>query len=782
MRRRTHPHVGCCALVATALVVASCSSAKNADRSSRAVRAVTDLVAAPAALVNPFMGTGVGGAAVGNIDTSPAADVPFGMMQWGPDTTPHRADGGGYHFGDTATSGFSLTHLNGPGCAGLGDVPILPTVGALSDPEHATAQFTHAGEHAGPGHYSVALTDPRVDVELATTTRTGIARFTYPAGAAANVLFKVGDSAVAATRASVRIVGDDEVTGTVVSGEFCDTPGTYQLSFDARFNRPFRTVATWNGARVAEGGRAAAGTLPGASVSFAPSADRTVQMKVGISFVDLAGARANLDAEDPGWDIGRVERAATDRWNATLGRIRVGGGTTAAQQTFYSAMYRSLLHPNVFDDVNGAYPGLDGRTHIARGYTQYTNFSGWDIYRSEMPLLAMVEPGSTSDMMRSLLADYDQSGRLPKWPFTDVETGEMNGDAADAIIADADAFGADHFDARAALVAMVKGATTPGTSPGWDVERQDLDEYLRQGWVEQDRRDKTSFDYTIGGSETLEYAIDDYAIATVAGSLGDTNTATTFLTRAANWRHLFNPATGYLAARGADGSFPSGPPFQPSKQADIGQDGWEEGNSIQYTWSVPQDLHGLFALMGGNRVAVQRLDTFFTHLNTSRHEPYDWAGNEPALGIPWEYDYAGAPWRAQDVVRRIATTLYAATPNGEPGNDDLGAMSSWYVWAAIGMYPETPGRADMALASPMFSHVDITLGSPGASTTNRYVQHLSVAHAVLPSACGRAADDACPWLPASALRNGAELRFTLGPTPDRSWGSDPRAAPPSMTR
>ena len=751
------------------------------------------VVARPSTLVNPFMGTGVGGTAVGDIDGSPAADVPFGMMQWGPDTSPHRASGGGYFFGDTATSGFSLTHLNGPGCPGLGDISILPTVGTVGRgdaPESATDRFTHAAEHASPGRYAVALASPRVSVDIGVTTRTGIATFTFPRVAAANVLFKVADSAVASSDARARVIGSREVAGSVTSGDFCDVPGNYTLSFDAQFSRPFDRSGSWRAGAVAAGSRSASGARSGVYVSFDARTEGSVTMKVGISFVSVANARANLAAENHGWSTDAVARAASAQWDAMLGGIGIAGGTATERATFYSALYRSLLHPNVFSDDNGDYMGFDGRRHVAAGYTQYANFSSWDTYRSEVPLQAMLAPAQSSAMMRSLLADADQSGWLPKWAYTDVNADEMNGDSDDPILAEAYAFGARNFDAGRAVRDMVHGATAVGTGTGWDVERQDLDEYLTRGWVQSDRRDRTSLDYTIGGSETLEYAIDDNAIALLARSVGDDSVASTFRTRAEYWRHLFNPATGYLAARDASGAFPPGPAFQPSNQADIGQDGWEEGNSVQYTWNVPQDLRGLFDEMGGNAAAITKLDTFFTALNTSRHEPYDWAGNEPALGIPWAYDYAGAPWRTQDVVRRIATTLYAPTPNGEPGNDDLGALASWYVWAAIGLYPETPGSANLVLSSPMFSHVVIALGSgrtltidaPGASSANRYVQALQVQGTEAPAACGVAARAyQCPWLAASVTRTGAHLTYTLGPAPNRHWAAAPAAAPPSIT-
>ncbi len=737
------------------------------------------------------MGTGVGGTAVGNINDSPAADMPFGMIQWGPDTSPQRASGGGYSFGANALSGLSLTHLNGPGCPALGDIPILPTVGAIPRaPETTTARFSHASEHAAPGRYAVQL-DGGIAVDLAVTTRTGVARITFPASAQSNLLFKVADSAFAATDAHAQIVGDHEVTGWVESGHFCDTVGTYKLSFNAQFDRPFTRTGTWAKGAPNPPSSTADGPHSGIDVSFDTRTNRTVTMKVGISFVSVANARANLAAENHGWSVETVARAATAKWDAVLGRIGVAGGHAQDQATFYSALYRSLLHPNVFSDDNGQYTGFDGRTHtVASGSPQYANFSAWDTYRSQMPLVAMLAPREASAMMQSLVNDAAQSKFLPKLPFTDYETAEMNGDSVDPILASAYAFGARHFDARAALTAMVKGATTVGTGLGWDVERQDLDEYLAQGWIQVDRRDRTSFDYTIGGSETLEYAIDDSAIAQLATALGDRATAATFRTRAENWRHLFNPATGYLAARDANGSFPTGPAFQGSPLPGIGQDGWEEGNSIQYTWSVPQDLRGLFDAMGGNAVAVRKLDAFFTQLNTSRKQPYDWAGNEPALGIPWEYDFAGSPWRTQDVVRRIATTLYSATPNGEPGNDDLGAMASWFVWAAIGLYPETPGTANLVLSTPLFPQVTIRLGSgktigisaPGASAANRYLQRLDTTGFTASAVCTpQPRDYQCPWLPSAALTTGAQLHETLGPTPNRTWGTAPGAAPPSIT-
>jgi putative alpha-1,2-mannosidase len=359
---------------------------------------------------------------------------------------------------------------------------------------------------------------------------------------------------------------------------------------------------------------------------------------------------------------------------------------------------------------------------------------------------------------------------------------------------------------KAALAAMVKGATENETGHGLEIERQYLDEYVSQHYVDADSLDLTSIDYSIGGSVTLEYAIDDFAIARMAAAVGNQRLEGTMMARAHNWEYLFDPATGYLGARSDDGSFPPGPAFQADQLEPGGQLGFEEGNAIQYTWSVPQDLAALSSLMGGDAATVATLDTFFTSLNATRDLPYDWAGNEPSLWTPWEYDYVAAPWRAQQVVRRIADTLYSDMPVDEPGNDDLGAISSWYVWAAMGMYPVTPGTADLALASPLFPEVVVDLSdghrivihAPAASARRPYVHSLAVTGVAAPAPTSSCAPPGSapaavtagapssggsswdrPWLPASVLDTGGVLTFGLGSTPDKAWGSGPDSSPPS---
>jgi len=754
-----------------------------------------------AGLAHPLDGTGTGLVSPGTVGEFPGADVPFGMLQWSPDTSPDTVgSGGGYAYGDSSVNGFSLTHLSGTGCPSYQDIPILPTVGPLGDSPVTTSDtFSHAQERASPGRYSVELGPSPIGVTLADTTRTGIAGFDFPTGIQSNVLFKVADSANPATATGVHIVGDDTIEGQVTSGGFCGTGTSYTLHFAAWFNRPFAAAGTWT-ASGRTGQTSCTGTSCGAYATFDTTTQQHLLLKVGISFVSTANAAQNLAYEDPGWSLARVSAQAQAQWNGLLGRIAVRGGTAVQQHTFYTALYHSMLFPNVVSDVNGEYVGFDGRVHAARsGHEEYANFSEWDIYRSEVQLESLLVPGRVSDMVQSLVDDARQNGWLPRWAIVAGDTFQINGDSADPIIADAYAMGARDFDVKAALAAMVKGATHNETGHGLAIERQYLDQYMSQHYVNAGSLDLTSIDYSIGGSVTLEYAIDDFAIAQLAAAQHDTALAAEMMRRAASWEYLFNPATGYVQARGKDGSFPAGPAFNPSQFEPGGQTGFEEGNAVQYSWSEPQNLAALASLMGGDPAAAANLKTFFTALNAARYSPYDWSGNEPDEWAPWEFDYFGAPEQTQGTVRAIVDTEYADAPVDEPGNDDLGAISSWYVWGALGMFPVTPATANLALASPLFPHVTISLpdgrhlveDAPGAASSKPYVHALTVAGVTKPASPGascatRSTPSAhaagtwdLPWLPASVLQTGGTLTYSVSETPDPAWGSAPADTPPS---
>lgn len=715
--------------------------------------------------VNPLTGTqpgaadfGTGGGA-GNV--FPGADVPFGMVQWSPDTNPTQP--GGYLYDARKITGFSLTHLSGAGCPAYGDFPFMPITGKLTTSpgigwSRYASSFSHNRESASPGYYSVNLSRSHIRAELTATQRSGFARFTFPrSSSAGTVLIDSDSSGTGATDQTIRIVGDDLVMGTLTSGHFCNSPGTYTVHFAARFSRPFASTGVWLNDQLYPTLKKIYGQKSGAYLGFDTSASSTVEVKVGLSFVSEANALRNLDTENPGWDFEATRLRARAAWDQQLGKIRVSGGTESQKRIFYTALYHVLLQPNVFSDVNGQYIGFDNQVHTASGYTQYANFSGWDIYRSEIQLLALLVPRETSDMMQSLVADAREGGWLPKWGFANDYTGVMVGDPADPIIASAYAFGARHFDTKPALKYMVKGASGTGQGQDWYVERPGLDRYLKLGYVPE------GTDGVWGSAATtLEYTTADFSIAQFARALGDDATYNEFSGRSQNWQKLFDPSIGYIRPRDTDGAFI--PAFEPGSMT-----GFVEGNGAQYTWMVPYNVRSLFLEMGGNEHAVKRLDSFFAQLNAGTQKPYSFMGNEPGYEVPWEYNYAGQPWRTQEVVHRITRTLYKPGADGLVGNDDLGAESSWYIWTAMGLYPEVPGSSELLMSSPLFSQVHMSLGNgkrlliraPQASDSNIYVRSLSLN--------GKRYTKS--WLPPSFVREGGVLNFQLSDKVNKSWGT-----------
>ncbi|HXO18183.1 MAG TPA: GH92 family glycosyl hydrolase, partial [Candidatus Dormibacteraeota bacterium] len=729
----------------------------------------------PTTLVDTFIGTS-GTPIGGPIDTFPGADVPFGMVQWSPDT-PSQNAGGGYEYSDHDITGFSLTHLSGPGCSVFGDFGVLPTTGAIpADPASARAPFSHADEESAPGWYAVSLGAPKIRTELSVTRHSGIARFTFPSAARANLLFNVSSNQAGVTDASVRIDGPDRISGSASSGFFCGMPDQYTVYFSAHFNRAFSEYGTWNGTQVSRGTSSARGPNAGAWVTFDATLDPRVVVTVGVSFVSVAGARANLDAEERGWDPVAIRNRATEMWAGMLRRIDISGGTAPEQRTFYTAFYHALLHPNVISDVTGLYTGFDGRVHRVRtGHDEYANYSDWDIYRTEVPLLALIAPGETSDMMQSLVdAARQDQGWLPRWALVNGPTSVMGGDSLDAVIAGAYAFGARDFDARSALAAMVKGATTTSGPPGqgWYIPRWELNSYLNAGYVVNEYTTSVSPGPN-GASETLEYAFDDFAIARVANALHDARTYRTFMRRSSSWMALFNSAARSIEPRNGDLTTMA---FMNAPLTENGQSGFQEGNGAQYTWMVPHDLRDLVAAMGGAPAAAAKLDTFFSDLNAGPDKPYAWLGNEPSLGTPWVYLSVGQPWRAQAIVREALTTLYADKPDGLPGNDDLGTMSAWYIWCAMGLYPQNPAVRYLDVGAPLFSSIvvrspngpTITISSPNSSAANPYVEALRVNGAPAGNA----------WV-VPPIRGTLRLDQSVGERPNAQWGADAAAAPPS---
>jgi predicted alpha-1,2-mannosidase len=781
-------------------------------------------MAAPAAAadVDTRIGTAEGAADFGTGGgagaTYPGPVAPFGMVQLSPDTFPSTENpAGGYSFSDTRMRGFSLTHLSGAGCAGLQDVPLLPTTHAVDaspspgatfdiDPRYVPT-FTHRGEVARPGDYRVRLnpTSRPIGVELTAARRAGALRMTFPAGAAGSVLVNAGGSAMGNTAVDVH---DDpqrrEISGSVASGGFCYAADRYRLYFVARFDQPFRASGTWQRTTLQPGRADAAdrvadapgplnlqykrtaglppslpgdetrGALAGAYATFAA---RSVTARVAISSVSVDGARRNLQA-DASRSFAAMRAAARRTWARRLAQVRVRGGSRADRRTFAAALYHAQVMPNVFSDVDGQYRGMDGLVHRADGYDKYANVSGWDTYRAQLPLMAMLDPKAASDLASSLVADQRESGALPKWPVLDGQTNVMVGDPADLLIAGAHAFGARDFDARAALAAMVDGATRPQqVSNGRYVQRAGLADYLAHGYVgfehNTDSAGQTFAPEQVWGTAatTLEYALADFGISRLAAATGDADTCRTFAARAGNWRNVFDPARRLMQPRNAsDGAFVA--------QAPDSQAGFVEGSAEQYTWFVPQDVAGLVRAMGGRASALRRLDRFFARLNAGADGAHAFLGNEPSLLTPYLYDWLGRPASGASILRRAMRDLYRPTPGGFPGNDDGGAMSAWWVFGALGFAPAVPGTGTLALGSPLFPRVTLHLEggtldirAPRAGGDRVYVRGVRLRGRALPRT----------WLTWSDIARGGTLRFALTDERRSRWGTQAAAAPPSFT-
>jgi len=767
-------------------------------------------VSEPAAYVDPLIGSANGG------NTFPGAVTPFGMVAWSPETTlgdpTRRPAAGGYQYDATRVRGFSLTHLSGTGCRGAsGDVPFLPWAGDVRfSPSADTTDrvfavpFAHANETAEAGYYQVRLRTG-VNVELTATPRTGLARFTFPPNMPATVLVRTSDSEVGSGDAHATVDPETRtVSGWVSSGNFCGylsrVPPTsyYTLYFVARFDRPFSGTGSWVDATLKPGGTEASGGTTwdahgypvkgkgsGVWVAFDSAGGPVVNVRVGISYVSLDGARANLEAEDPGTaSFDELRAKARASWDQALGQVKISGGTDAQRTTFYTALYHALLHPNLFSDVDGRYAGFDGAVHSVEGRqkAQYANFSGWDVYRSQLQLVTLLDRQRGADIAQSLFNQATQNGGdWDRWTHNTGATHVMEGDAAASAVGAIDAFGGTGFDAGAALASLLKAARTPtaadSSNQGCPVlcpgQRPSLDDWLTLHYI------PTKSNAWGGAGETLEDVTADFALSQLARRLGDSTAYREMLARSGYWRNLYNPkatpTAGYIQDRNADGTWPE---LDPASSR-----GFAEGSSAQYTWMIPFDPRGLFGLMGGDAAAVARLDAYF-HMPDGGwaltglgglHSEMD---NEPSVGTPWLYLFAGRPDRTEETVRRVLETLWSPTPYGIPGNDDLGAMSSWYVWAAMGMYPLIPGRAELMLTSPLFPRVvvrradgtEITVEAPGASARDVYVRGLKV----------NGAASRRSWLPASFVAKGGTLRFDLSDTPGPTWARSAADAPPSF--
>ena len=719
--------------------------------------------------VDTLIGTAGGG------NTYPGATQPFGMVQWSPDTAYKDASSDAWYFyGDKAITGFSMTHLSGAGCTLYGDFGVLPVSGELTaspgkDLKPYAAEFDHAKEETHPGYYSVTLASG-VEVELTVAERAGIARFTFPEGTPARLLVNAGSSANV-DESEIALSGGDVFAGWARAGHFCGSDSHYKIYAAGRFNKPFTKTSAWLDDAVQAGGKSSHGKKTGVWLDFGNAHE--VLLKVGLSFVSDDGARANLEKEIPAWNFETVRAKAKETWTALLDRFAVEGGSEDQRKIFYTGVYHSFLAPNVFSDEDGEYIGFDNKTHkvVGQQKAQYANFSDWDIYRNTVQLQALFEPERASDMDQSLVNDADQSGELPRWPAANAVTYVMQGDSPVPGIASSYAFGARRFNADAALKWMVNGATDTTHNKGGLRERLYLDDYLKLGYVPNDVD-------TLSASRTLEYASDDFAIAEFAAALGRKDVTSRFLKQSENWKNLIDPDTKWIRPRNADGSWMEGFDVETSmpkrrdnpKSSD--QSGFEEGNTWQYSFMIPFDYPALFVAMGGVDKATARLDRFFQKLRCWGEPCYN-IENEPDFVVPYAYVWAGQPWKTQEVVTRIAKETFKATPDGIPGNDDLGATSGVYLWDALGMYPAIPGVGGVVLGTPMFTKATLKLAGGRTLVVERSGEGIYVSRVKLN---GDPVSDY--WVPIAKLHSGVNrLEFTMQAEPDTK---PEMTAPPTL--
>jgi predicted alpha-1,2-mannosidase len=680
--------------------------------------------------VNPLIGTQKMG------HTYPGATVPFGAVQLSPDTDeqPYLINGkyngnaykycAGYQYDDKTIVGFSHTHFSGTGHSDLGDFLIMPTVGNLQlepgdkdNPKSGfRSSFSHDTELAEPDYYRVRLSDDNILAELTATTRVGFHQYTFPQSDNAHVIldlmhgiYNYDDKNV---WTFVRIENDHTVVGFRQTNGWARTRTVY---FAVEFSKPFESYGYkdfapapykgfWRKFDVAENFPEMAGKQLRAYFNFKTHADEKIKVKFALSPVSTEGAMKNLETEIPGWDFEQVKRDGQEAWNRELGKIAVTTDNRDDMVNFYTAMYHAFISPTVYMDTDGAYKGIDQNVHRATGFTNYTTFSLWDTYRALHPFFNIVQPARDRDMIRSMLAHYDQSAEkmLPVWSHYANENWCMIGYHSVSVLSDAVVSGnLRGAEANRALEAAVQTAHT-GYYDG-------LDYYAKLGYVPEDKNSSSV-------SKTLEYAYDDWAIAQMAKKLGRTGVYDEFIKRSANWKNVYDPSTGFMRPKMAGGKW--GEKFDPLKTE--GQ-GFIEGNSWNYSLYVPHDPDAMIELMGGKKKFAAHLDELFTmHLPDSFFaETEDITregiiggyvhGNEPSHHVAYLYNFTDEPWKTQERVRMILKNQYHASADGLGGNDDCGQMSAWYLFTALGFYPVAPGSGRYELGSPSITTAAIKL-------------------------------------------------------------------------
>jgi len=697
------------------------------------------------------------------------------MVQLSPDTRTDGWDGcSGYHYDDSVIQGFSHTHLTGTGCGDLGDILVMPTVGDVRLSEGTpgngySSRFSHAHEKASPGYYRVYLDTPKVTAELTTTARCGMHRYTFPASDSSHLILDLAHG-----------IGNDNYDGSINVDNATTISGYRRVHgwasdrtvyFVIQFSKPFDGFGlAQDSQRLPDDVKSANGRHLKAFVTYKTTAGEAITLKVGISANSLDGARKNLAAEIPGFDFDKVRRLAEAQWAGALGKVQIETTDPHVRRTFYSNLYESLIAPVLFNDADGSYMGMDHQVHPSGGFQNYTELSLWDVYRAECPLLTILQPDRSEDIVQSMLAEYQQNGlnSTPIWPLWGNETFCMIGYHAAPVMADAYFKGLLKSNVEAVYQAMRNTAMQ---------DRSGLRTYKTLGYVASSPGQQAT-------SKTLEYAYDDWCIARMAQALGHTDDAQLFYKRAGNYVNLFDGSTQFMRGRKANGDWRGR--FDSHK---LVGDEYTEADAWQYAFAAQQDVPGLIKLYGGDEAFIKKMDSMLAEDTSFSPFIPDISGmigqysqgDEQCHHVAYLYDYAGAPWKTQKLVRQVMHTLYNDSPVGQCGNDDCGQMSAWYVFSALGFYPVNPASGVYALGSPAVDkatiHLDakrygghtFTIVAKNNAPENIYIQSVTLNGKPLNQS----------WITHGDITAGGTLVLQMGPTPKKSFGLALASRPPS---
>lgn len=710
--------------------------------------------------VNPFLGTG------GHGHTYPGATVPFGMLQVSPDNGVSSWDWcSGYHYSDSIVAGFSHLHLSGTGIGDLTDILFMPTNKKVDLTVKTTSRdqlpyksaYSHANEKATPGYYQVYLEDPKINVELTSSQRTAFHKYTFAKKDKQAVVIDLGFAVNWDKALKTALTIEDKYT---ISGYRFSTgwAKNQKVFFVAKFSKPI-SESTLTANQKIISGAASEGEHTTAQLFFDENNNNELQVKVALSSVSIANAKDNLEAEN--FNFENVKSKATTTWNTSLNKITVETPVDSLKTIFYTAMYHTQLAPVTYSDKNGQFRKENDEIVTAKNYTAYSSLSLWDTFRAENPLLTLVAPDKVSDLVNSMLAYYDTKKILPVWTLYANETNTMTGYHSIPVIVDAYQKGIKGFDAEKAFSAM---KTTMMQ------DERGLNLYKQYGFIPYNLLDES---VTI----TLEYAYDDWCVAQMAKALGKNEDYQFFLNRSKAYQHLFDPKTGFMRGKSADGKSWN-EPFDAKHSNHREHTDYTEGNAWQHSWFVPQNVEDFISLHGSNEVFAKRLEQLFTESSeiTGSNVSADISGligqyahgNEPSHHIAYMFNRAGKPWRTQYWVRHILDTQYNTTPNGLSGNEDCGQMSAWYVFSSMGLYPMNPASGEYEIGSPIFEKATINLQGGKAFVIE--AENVSNKNFYIQSATLNGVPFNKTAITHQQIVQGGILHFVMGSEPNKNWG------------